>query len=176
MKTSDIIISLLIVALAITVELLVKNTKTSKEEKEKRITEYPYKQKYLLTKTEYKFYKTLKPLCDQNQIIICPKVRLEDFIEVTSKDNKQKYRGYIKSRHIDFLLCDTGLYIKAAIELDDKSHNTTKAQETDELKNNIFKAINIPLYRINVIEQDYETKLKEIINTTLAFKTDDAKL
>ena len=174
MKTSDIIILLLIVALAITVELLVKNTKTSNEEK--RISEYPYKQKYLLTKTEYKFYKTLKPLCDQNQIIICPKVRLEDFIEVTTKDNKQKYRGYIKSRHIDFLLCDTNLYIKAAIELDDKSHNTTKAQETDELKNNIFKAINIPLYRINVIEQDYETKLKEIINTTLASKTDDAKL
>ena len=156
MNTSTIIILLLIVALIIIVELLVKNTKTPKEEK--RITEYPYKQKYLLTKTEYKFYKTLKPLCDQNQIIICPKVRLEDFIEVTSKDNKQKYRGYIKSRHIDFLLCDTSLYIKAAIELDD---------------NNIFKAINIPLYRINVIEQDYETKLKEIINTTL---TDDAKL
>lgn len=171
MNTSTIIILLLIVALIIIAELLVKNTKTPKEEK--RITEYPYKQKYLLTKTEYKFYKTLKPLCDQNQIIICPKVRLEDFIEVTSKDNKQKYRGYIKSRHIDFLLCDTSLYIKAAIELDDKSHNTTKAQETDELKNNIFKAINIPLYRINVIEQDYETKLKEIINTTL---TDDAKL
>lgn len=171
MNVSNIIILLLIFALIITINLLTKNTNTTKEEK--RITEYPYKQKYLLTRTEYKFYKTLKPLCDQNQIIICPKVRLEDFIEVTSKDNKQKYRGYIKSRHIDFLLCDTGLYIKAAIELDDKSHNTNKAQETDELKNNIFKAINIPLYRINVIEQDYETKLKEIINTTL---TGDAKL
>lgn len=83
MNTSTIIILLLIVALIIIAELLVKNTKTPKEEK--RITEYPYKQKYLLTKTEYKFYKTLKPLCDQNQIIICPKGKVRRF-----------YRSHIK--------------------------------------------------------------------------------
>lgn len=161
MDIKTIIILLLIFALATAIEQLTKKADNDNI----KINEYPYKQKYLLTKTEYKFYKTLKTICDKQQIIICPKVRLEDFVEVISKDNKQKYRGYIKSRHIDFLLCDTNLYIKVAIELDDKTHNTNKAQKTDELKNNIFKTINIPLYRIKVSEQDYETKINEIIKS-----------
>ena len=65
---------------------------------------------------------------------MCPKVRLEDFIYVTNKQELYKYRGYIKSRHIDFLICDNDLHIKFAIELDDKTHNTEKAKSTDEFK------------------------------------------
>ena len=88
MDIKTIIILLLIFALAIAIEQLTKKADNNNI----KITEYPYKQKYLLTKTEYKFYKTLKTICDKQQIIICPKVRLEDFVEVISKDNKQKYR------------------------------------------------------------------------------------
>lgn len=142
--------------------IYISNQKNKKPQKGK-LTTFPYKQKYLLTKTEYNFYKILKDTCEQKNIIICPKVRLEDFIEVNQSENKQKYRGYIKSRHVDFLLCDTKLYIKAGIELDDTSHNSIKAQETDELKNNIFKAINIPLYRIKTNTSNYITEINNII-------------
>lgn len=155
---SIIILVLLFILIAIIEQSIKKN-----KPKENNILEYPYKQKYLLTKNEYKFYKTLKTICDQKQIIICPKVRLEDFIEVKENENKQKYRGYIKSRHIDFLLCDSNLYIKAGIELDDTTHNTSKAKKTDELKNNIFKAIDIPLYRIKVNDKEYTTEIENII-------------
>ena len=96
MDIKTIIILLLIFALAIAIEQLTKKADNNNI----KITEYPYKQKYLLTKTEYKFYKTLKTICDKQQIIICPKVRLEDFVEVISKDNKQKYRGYIQRIYI----------------------------------------------------------------------------
>ncbi|MDE7211838.1 MAG: DUF2726 domain-containing protein, partial [Lachnospiraceae bacterium] len=34
-----------------------------------------------------------------------------------------KYRGYIKSRHVDFLICDSALHILAALELNDPSHS-----------------------------------------------------
>lgn len=127
-----------------------QNTVTSKTEFELTQTNnyYPYEKKHLLTKSEYKFYKELKEQCKKNEYIICPKVRLEDFIKVTDSQNVMKYRGYIKSRHIDFLICDKNLYILAGIELDDNSHYQKQAQKTDDLKNNIFKAIKIPLFRI----------------------------
>lgn len=67
-----------------------------------RINYYPYKKKMLLTKTEYAFYNILKIKCDKNNVLICPKIRMEDFLEVTDKQNKLKYRGYIKSRHIHY--------------------------------------------------------------------------
>ena len=61
------------------------------------------------------------------------------------------------------MLCDSNLYIKAGIELDDTTHNTSKAKKTDELKNNIFKAIDIPLYRIKVNDKEYTTEIENII-------------
>ena len=60
----------------------------------------PYEKKFLLTKAEYAFYQILKKECDKNNLLICPKVRLEGFITVTDKEHYSKYRGYIKSRHI----------------------------------------------------------------------------
>lgn len=121
------------------------------------IKEYPYKSKLLLTKTEYAFFKELKKITDEKQYMICPKVRLEDFIEVTNKSELLKYRGYIKSRHIDFLICDKNLHILFAIELDDYTHNTDKAKETDEFKNKLFDKIGIKLYRIRVNNNYTET-------------------
>lgn len=115
----------------------------------------------LLTKTEYNFYTILKNRCDQINYLICPKVRLEDFIKVTAQE-KMKYRGYIKSRHIDFLICNSWLKIIAAIELDDPSHNTRKAQNTDTFKNKLFETINLPLYRIKTNDY-YLQKIDEIL-------------
>lgn len=142
------------------------NFKSKKEEKieepEKLPDELPYGRTMLLTKTEYTFYKILKNQCDAADLLICPKVRLEDFIEVKDSNNKSKWRGYIKSRHVDFIITDAKLNIKAAIELDDKSHNSSKAQNTDNFKNNLFKTIEIPLFRIKT-GLDYNEAVTNII-------------
>jgi len=120
-----------------------------------------YRVKQLLTKSEYVFYGLLKTKCDESALLICPKVRLEDFIQVTAQE-KSKYRGYIKSRHIDFLICDDKLHIKCAIELDDSSHNTKKVQETDGFKNRLYGAIKLPLFRIKTTD-NYADKIDEVI-------------
>ena len=109
---------------------------------------YPYKKKDLLTKTEKAFFLILVEKCKSKNLYTFPKVRMEDYIDVTNKDEKARYRGYIKSRHIDFMVCDEKLNILAGIELDDKSHQSEKAQKTDEFKNNVFKEIKIPLFRV----------------------------
>ena len=124
---------------------------------------YPYEKKMLLTAAEYRFYRILKERCDHYHLLICPKVRMEDFLYVTDRRNLNQYRGYIKSRHIDFILCDRDLYMLAGVELDDTSHNTSAAEKTDAFKNNVFKKIGVPLYRIPVEPKLYKTRINEII-------------
>lgn len=129
----------------------------------KKRRQYPYKQKFLLTKTEYAFYKILEEKCSRNNLLICPKVRLEDFISVCGTKNVGKYRGYIKSRHIDFLICDKDLHIKAGLELDDSSHNTKEAAKKDRFKNELFQSVGLPLFRIKTIRSEYERQIDKMI-------------
>lgn len=143
-----------------------KKREEEEKAKEQEKAQYPYKKKHMLTKTEYDFYKILKSKCDTNNLLICPKVRLEDFIETTATTEKLKYRGYIKSRHVDFILCNDKLKIIAAIELDDYTHNTKKAEQTDAFKNLLFATIGIPLHRI-IVGKDYNEQLDKILPTIL---------
>lgn len=162
----------------------IPETELTKETEETTETEtiqaFPYQKKNLLTKSEFRFFMMLKTAAQSENILVCPKVRLEDFIQTTSVEEKMKYRGYIRSRHVDFLLCDAKtLQIKAAIELDDASHYNAKAQKTDSFKNNLFNAVGIPLLRIKPgsdfgavianIMQDIKTQ-----NNNVAAKQPDA--
>lgn len=144
----------------------------NQDEADKRVQTMPYVKKNLLTKTEYEFWNILRNECSKYNIIICPKVRMEDFIDVTAEDfsTKQSYRGKIKSRHIDFILCDNKLNILAGLELDDNSHLSTDAKITDEFKNNVFRRINIPLYRVPVNRKDYTQQINNIL-IKLGYKT-----
>ena len=103
----------------------------------------------------------MKQACDEKNLLICPKVRLEDFIDVTDRRNRMKYRGYIKSRHVDFIVTDNQLNLLCGIELDDPSHQKPEAAKTDNFKNNLFKTINIPLFRIDTSTK-YEIRMNYI--------------
>ena len=118
----------------------------------------PYEKCNLLTDTEQLFCSILISEAQKRNLHVCPKVRLEDIICVTDTENRNKYRGYIKSRHVDFVLIDEHYETVAAIELDDPSHNTEKAAEIDEFKNELFDIVEIPLIRIDV-EDDYAREL-----------------
>lgn len=123
----------------------------------------PYKRRNLLTKTEYQFYTVLIRKCRQYGIFVCPKVRLEDLVYVTDQNNRAKYRGYIKSRHVDFVLTDEALRPLAAIELDDPSHDNFHAMQIDEFKDRLFEIIELPLFRISTGEEyEYDDALEEV--------------
>lgn len=123
--------------------------------------ECPYQKRELLTRTEYNFYKILKEECDKQNYLICPKVRMEDFLEVKPRYEKMKYRGYIKSRHIDFIICNQEMKMICGIELDDASHHKQKAKEIDKFKNDVFKGIEIPLFRI-IVGHGFKEQLEKI--------------
>ncbi len=127
----------------------------------------PYERRNLLTKTEYAFWKVLQRKADENHLRVCPKVRMEDFLSVntTNERSRMSWRGRVKSRHIDFILCDMDLHIVAGVELDDNTHlYNRRTIESDKFKNAVFKKINIPLFRVSVSKGDYETQLNEMLD------------
>lgn len=78
-------------------------------EEQKAKAALPYRARpSLLTPAELKFYEALRPLVAGHWHLFS-KVRMEDILEVKPGLEKKEaygYRSRIKSRHIDFVLCD----------------------------------------------------------------------
>jgi len=87
------------------------------------------------------------------------KVRLEDILQVRAdvKDQKLRwqYRGRVKSRHVDFLICRTNGVFICAIELDGSAHRGAEAHMVDQFKDEIFKSAGLKLLRART-GQDFE--------------------
>lgn len=146
-----IIVILLLIIIAYIIFNKNKSTQSNDESKEINANmELPYRSKYILTKSEYYFYNTLKPIMDKHNCIICPKVGLKDIFEVTDKSNYMKWFSRINQKHIDFLICDNNLKPLFGLELDDRSHEKEKALKNDSFKNQLFDKVNIPLKRVKV--------------------------
>lgn len=119
---------------------------------------------YIMTQTELIFYKELKKVTDKLKLEIFPQVNLERIINVY--DNNFSDRNRIKSRSIDYSIVNNkNCKIVCCIELDDYTHNRQEVKKTDEFKNQLFKKVRIPLYRIKVSSnydlEKLEYKIKE---------------
>lgn len=146
----------------------IKNIKTViKEDNEKiaiihnhniNYNEKYVKKYYLLTQTELKFYKLLKSITDELNLVICPQVALYEI--VCNKDFRDFNR--IQNKCIDFVIAEPNLKIKFCIELDDYTHTKNRRIKRDEFINKLFNDLNMRLIRIPV--QNYydlnELKLK----------------
>lgn len=88
---------------------------------------------------------------------ICPKVRLEDFLEALGPE-WMRLRGYVKSRHIDFLLIDESCRPMLAIEVDGSSHNRPDRVWRDARVNEALSAAGVPFLRLRVGE-DWRPRL-----------------
>lgn len=116
-----------------------KQTKTKIANEPKPI-QLPYEKRKLLTPAENSFFKVIKEYLPNYMIM--SKVRLEDIIYVkkgTPQEEFNSARGRIKSRHIDFVICDEQTNILLVIELNDKSHQTEDRIERDKF---IYSALN----------------------------------
>lgn len=127
------------------------------------------KQRYELrsdffNRSEFIFYQMLEDKLPKNFMVFA-KTRIEDFIRVKSqKDNSTFYslRGFIKSRHVDFLICNEHGNPKLAIEIDGGSHNAHERQERDSFLDKIYHEVWLNIIHIRVGE-NFETKIQEII-------------
>ena len=136
---------LAIVVLAFEIFKTSKNQQGSAAEKEtnpKKDYSQSYQRKYLLTKNEYREYMTLRKLAAEKGLIICPKVRLLDIIEPRKGEKDYKSLFYkVQAKHVDFVICDSDLRIKAILELDDNSHDQKDRQARDAFVDQILTSV-----------------------------------
>lgn len=115
--------------------------------------EYPYcKREALFTAAELKFMRSLEKAAHSSHRVF-GKVRLEDVVSVAGVSGNRRHaaRNRVKSRHVDFVICDVETSrLVAGVELDDSSHRTAKAKRIDEFKNRCFEAAGLPLLRFPV--------------------------
>jgi hypothetical protein len=130
--------------------------------------QYPFnKVDSVVTNTEKVFLQVLLSIIPPNDFYILTKVRLADIVQVR-KGTKDyvKHFNKIKSKHIDFVICDrVDFQPLLSIELDDPSHLKEEAKRRDYVKDKVLEASEIPILRIKTQKKyDKESILNEILD------------
>jgi very-short-patch-repair endonuclease len=90
--------------------------------------------------------------------------------------NQTRHSGafvFAASKHFDFIVCEpTDCSVKLAVELDDSSHGSSKAQKRDSFLNGACQSAGVPLLRIKAAKSytvaDLKRQLEESISPQLA--------
>jgi len=118
--------------------------------------QYPYvKAGPVLSQAEARFYFALLQAIAPDQLLLT-KIRVADLIKVKPGLGRgDKSSGFwkafaqISQRHADFVVVDRATFeARVVIELDDASHNNSKAREADAIKDKAFAAAGLPLVRV----------------------------
>jgi hypothetical protein len=129
--------------------------------------EFNYKSKqYFFSKAERKFYEVLKEVAGEMDMVVFAKVRLADLIYLPkSEGNWIEGWNKIKSKHIDFVLCNKESYQPTvAIELNDKSHNKNERKERDGFLRHTMDDVNIRFIEIKASKQYTKHQIKDKLN------------
>lgn len=138
-------------------ESISTNTEESKITEPEEIIDYAhaYQAQQLFSRNEWQNYKILREIADAKGYVICPKVRLLDIVKPRNGEKKYKTLMYkIQSKHVDFVLCDQNMHIKAIIELDDSTHDTEKGKERDAFVNTVLKGVGYKVIHTRYINRD----------------------
>lgn len=128
----------------------------------------PFRKKhYLLSIAEHESFEVLEKIATAHNCYLFPKVRIED-VFLPLPENKRSLRGYVKSRHIDFLLCQKDdLRPVIAVELDDSSHTLGERIRRDKLVDKIFNDAGLPILHVPVKPPYNSTEIAERIQEAI---------
>ena len=114
-----------------------------------------YKAKYLLTPNEWHEHKKLRQYAADKGLFVCPKVRLLDLVTPFGNGKEYMTRFHkVQAKHVDFVLVDDSMHIKAIVELDDNSHNTKERQERDEFIDSVLSSVGYTVIHTRSITRD----------------------
>ena len=142
-------VALIVIIIVIFIAKILLN----KKEQAFDIASYQKKTRVMNESEQALFINLQKALGDA--YIVLSKVRIEDFVDVDKKNisNNSHWglRGKIKSRHVDFLVCDHATTKPLlAIELDGKSHNDPRRKNRDQFVDELYNVIGLPIKHIPV--------------------------
>jgi hypothetical protein len=109
---------------------------------------FPYKLiSSLLSPAERAFFSALQ-LAAGKRYVVFPKVRLLDLCRGLDAWADAVAFNHVSRKHVDFLLCDAEtLKPVLAVELDDRSHRGPRARYSDSVKDQVFQALGLGVYR-----------------------------
>lgn len=107
---------------------------------------WPYKAKPLLTKPEQVVYGKLRLAFPD--LVLLVQVSLAQAVDIKAQGQARgRWFGKVSAKSLDFVLCRQDFSIVAAIELDDKTHDTDIQKQRDSDKDRVLAAAKIPLLR-----------------------------
>ena len=86
------------------------------------------------------------------QTAVCPKVRVEDIIQVRpglSPGQTLQLRGYTRARHVDFLLVDNRHMPMLVVEVDGPHHQEQHQRWRDAVVDGALKSAGVPVLRLH---------------------------
>lgn len=149
----------------------VKEISENNEPEQKSIfNEMPYKRKRVLSNHEKNFYKALKPIADELNLILMCQVNLSELVYIPKgTENYMSWFGYLRERHVDFVLCNQDFSTAVVIELDDSSHDREKRKERDEKVNKILESAGIKIIHFrNWTPEQVKKEVTEIVKPPIA--------
>ena len=122
--------------------------------------------KFLLSRAEKHFYGILKRVVTPHTVLA--KVRLADLVEADERHLLRKSNfDYIKSKHIDFVVCDAALCPIIAVELDDSSHQRPDRQARDRDVDRILEIAELQILHVPVAQSYDEREIERLILSRL---------
>ena len=105
----------------------------------------------LLSPAELQFFRVLEAAVE-GQFRVFSKVRMADIVRPVQTGDKRAWYsafGVIKSKHVDFVLCDPeSMEFRGVVELDDKSHARDDRAERDLKVDAILSQAGIPAIHV----------------------------
>ncbi|MBB5349868.1 very-short-patch-repair endonuclease [Haloferula luteola] len=126
-----------------------------------------YVHKPLLTPAERSFFGVLQSVVPPGYFVAI-KPRMADVL-----DPSPKLRGRVRhatffrisSKHFDFVVCETGGFEPVVvIELDDSSHNKSRAKATDFFKDQSLASAKLPILRVKAARSYVAADLAASLN------------
>ena len=119
-----------------------------------------YKSKYLLTKNEWHEHKKLREYAARKGLQVCPKVRMLDLVTPygNGKDYMTRFHK-VQAKHVDFVLVDESMHIRAIVELDDASHDDKERQERDQFVDEVLTGVGYTVIHTRCITEQTLSRL-----------------
>lgn len=122
------------------------------------------KVKSLLTPAEKHFYNHIISRVPERYVLL-PKIRMADILQTKSGGKKALYKT--TSKHADFVIADKAtLEPLVVIELDDKSHNSSKTKERDAFVNRSYTKAGLGVLRVKCVNKYDVPKIINAIEST----------
>ena len=119
-----------------------------------------YKQKLLLTKNEWHEHKKLRDYAAKKGLFVCPKVRLLDLVTPYGNGKEYMTRFHkVQAKHVDFVLVDEGMHIRAIVELDDSSHDEKERQERDQFVDDVLTSVGYTVIHTRCVTEETLSRL-----------------